>query len=366
MRSGSKTAALSLAYLLTVAVQALPAQGAGDASAGKSLFEGKGRCLKCHAVNDAGGSLGPDLSWIGILRTPESLKRSLVDPADQISRRYFTLVVETRDGKKFEGLALNEDDFSIQLRDTQGELRSFRKDDLKDLRREPRSLMPAFGKELSPAEVDHLVAYLRTLRKMWTLEPGTSEREVAPTTENVPFFNRDDRDKDDRPDELLGALHIQPGASVADIGSGTGYFTWRLAEKVGPQGKVYAVDVQQSMLDETRKTVEVHKLTNVEYVLATDESPRLSERSIDLAFLAYAYHEFAEPQETMLAIRRALKPGGRVMILEYAKESKIAPASPLHKMSFEEIRREIEPLGFAIDQLLDFLPVQHGVIFAIK
>ena len=204
MRSGSKTAAVSLAYLLTVAVQALPAQGAGDASAGKSLFEGKGRCLKCHAVNDAGGSLGPDLSWIGILRTPESLKRSLVDPADQISRRYFTLVVETRDGKKFEGLALNEDDFSIQLRDTQGELRSFRKDDLKDLRREPRSLMPAFGKELSPAEVDHLVAYLRTLRKMWTLEPGTSEREVAPTTENVPFFNRDDRDKDDRPDEGSG------------------------------------------------------------------------------------------------------------------------------------------------------------------
>ncbi len=366
MRSASKTAAVSLAYLLTVAVQALSAQGAGDAAAGKSLFEGKGRCLKCHAVNDTGGSLGPDLSWIGILRTPESLKRSLVDPADQISRRYFTLVVETRDGKKFEGLALNEDDFSIQLRDTQGELRSFRKDDLKDLRREPRSLMPAFGKELSPAEVDHLVAYLRTLRKMWTLEPGTSEREVAPTTENVPFFNRADRDKDDRPDELIGALHIQPGASVADIGSGTGYFTWRLAEKVGPQGKVYAVDVQQSMLDETRKTVEVHKLTNVEYVLATDKSPRLSERSIDLAFLAYAYHEFAEPQETMLAIRRALKPGGRVMILEYAKESKIAPASPLHKMSFEEIRREIEPLGFAIDQLLDFLPVQHGVIFAIK
>jgi precorrin-6B methylase 2 len=274
--------------------------------------------------------------------------------------------VETRDGKKFEGLALNEDDFSIQLRDTQGELRSFRKDDLTDLRREPRSLMPAPGKELSGAEVDHLVAYLRTLRKMWSLEPGPSDREVAPTTENVPFFNRADRDKDDQPDQLLAALHIRPGTTVADIGSGTGYFTWRLADRVGQRGKVYAVDVQQSMLDETRKTVEAHKLANVEYVLATPTSPRLPERSIDLVFLAYTYHEFTEPEETMLAIRRALKPGGRVMVLEYAKESKIAPASPLHKMSFEEIRREIEPLGFAIDQLLDFLPVQHGVIFTVK
>ena len=153
---------------------------------------------------------------------------------------------------------------------------------------------------------------------------------------------------------------------MADVGSGTGYFTWRLAEQVGPKGKVYAVDVQQSMLDLTKKAVAEHKLANVEYVLATDSSPRLPERSVDLVFIAYAYHEFGDPDAMMAGIRRALKPGGRVVILEYAKESKIAPASPLHKMSFEEIRREIEPMGFVIDQLLDFLPVQHGVVFTIK
>ncbi len=104
-----------------------------------------------------------------------------------------------------------------------------------------------------------------------------------------------------------------------------------------------------------------HKLSNVEYVLATESSPRLPERSVDLVFIAYAYHEFGDPDAMMAAIKRALRPGGRVVILEYAKESNIAPASPLHKMSFEEIRREIEPMGFVIDQLLDFLPVQHGV-----
>ncbi len=165
---------------------------------------------------------------------------------------------------------------------------------------------------------------------------------------------------------LMRALQIRRGATVADVGSGTGYFTWRLGEQVGPEGKVYAIDVKQSMLDLTRAAVAKRKLSNVEYVLATDSSPRLPERSVDLVFIAYAYHEFGDPDAMMAGIRRALKPGGRVVILEYAKESKIAPASPLHKMSFEEIRREIEPMGFVVDQLLDFLPVQHGVVFTIK
>ncbi len=366
MRFAVKTVVAALVYLSIVAAQNPPVRESGDATAGKVIFAGKGRCLTCHSVNDAGGSLGPDLSWIGILRTPESLKNSVIAPGDQISRRYFTLVIETKDGKKVEGLTLNEDDFSIQIRDTEGELRSFRKDDLKELRREQRSLMPSYARELSGAEVDSLVAYLRTLRKMWALEPGPSTREIAPTTENVPFFNRPDRDKEELPEQLIGALQIRRGTTVADIGSGTGYFTWRLAEAVGPEGKVYAVDVQQSMLDLTKAAVDSHKLRNVEYVLATEASPRLPEGSVDLAFLAYAFHEFADPEATMRGIRRALRPGGRVVVLEYAKESQIAPASPLHKMSFDEIRREIEPMGFAIDQLLDFLPVQHGVIFTIK
>jgi putative heme-binding domain-containing protein len=366
MRFALQVAAFGFGYVCLVAGQNLPPPAAGDAGAGRKLFEGTGGCLTCHAVDDRGGSLGPNLSWVGVLRTPESLRRALTDPDEQISRRYFTVVVQTSGGQTIEGLALNEDDHSIQIRDRQGELRSFIKSELKGLRREPRSLMPSYASKFSATELDQVVAYLRTLRKLWALEPEERTREIAPATENAAFFNRAKRDEEERPEVLMKALGILPGSTVADIGSGTGYFTWRLAEEVGPRGKVYAVDVQQSMLDLTRTAVEQRNVRNVDYILANETNPGLPAQSIDFAFIAYAYHEFAEPEVTMGAIRRALKPGGRVLILEYAKESSIAPASPLHKMSFEEIRREIEPLGFVVDQLLDFLPVQHGVIFTIK
>jgi precorrin-6B methylase 2/mono/diheme cytochrome c family protein len=294
-------------FLLALWAQAPPTPADADADAGRALFEGQAGCLNCHRVDDNGSRVARDLSWIGLLRTPDKLRAALADPLRHPS---------------------------------------------------------ASG--LTPADVERLVAYLRTRRTLWKLSADASEREIAPATENAPFFNRPDRDKEERPEMLMSALQIRPGATVADLGSGTGYFTWRLAQQVGPQGKVYAVDVQQSMLDLTKATVDEHKLANVEYILATDRTPRLPERSLDLVFIAYAYHEFGDPEAMMGAIRRALKPGGRVLILEYAKESNIAPASPLHKMSFEEIRREIEPMGFAVDQLLDFLPVQHGVIFTIK
>ena len=293
-------------FLIALSAQLAP-PSPSDVEAGRALFEGKGQCLSCHRVQDAGGDKARDLSWIGLLRTPDKLRAGIVNASRHPDASAF-----------------------------------------------------------SPQEVDRLVAYLRMRRTLWALSTGLSEREIAPATENAPFFNRPQRDKEERPDLLISALHIRRGATVADVGSGTGYFTWRLAEQVGPKGKVYAVDVQQSMLDLTRKAVAERKLTNVEYVLATDSSPRLPERSVDLVFIAYAYHEFADPDSMMAAIRRALKPGGRVVILEYAKESKIAPASPLHKMSFDEIRREIEPMGFVVDQLFDFLPVQHGVVFTIK
>jgi predicted methyltransferase/mono/diheme cytochrome c family protein len=297
-----------LILLLALAAQSTaPAKTAADPAAGRALFEGRGGCLTCHVADDRGVRKARELSWIGLLRSPESLRRSLTDSS-----------------------------------------------------RHP------VASTFSAGEVDQLVAYLRTLRKMWAIEPGERTRDIAPASENAAFFNRADRDAEERPELLMNALEIPRGATVADLGSGTGYFTWRLAQQVGPQGKVLAVDVQQNMLDLTKAAVAAHKLNNVEYLLATDRESRLPEKSVDLVFIAYAYHEFADPEAIMASVRRSLKPGGRVVVLEYAKESNIAPASPLHKMSFEEIRQEIEPMGFTIDQLLDFLPVQHGVVFTIK
>jgi ubiquinone/menaquinone biosynthesis C-methylase UbiE/mono/diheme cytochrome c family protein len=301
-------ASAAAALLIALSAQ-LPPPAAADVTAGRVLFEGKGQCLSCHRMSETGGRAARDLSWIGLLRAPDRLRAAVTNPKAHPS-----------------------------------------------------------ASSLTSADVDHLVAFLRAQRTLWKLstEAQPPEREIAPATENAPFFSSAEREKYERADLLLDALHIQSGATVADIGSGTGYFTWRLADAVGPTGKVYAVDIQESMLDLTKAAVDAHKLTNVEYRLATESSPRLSDNSIDVAFIAYAFHEFANPEATMRAIRRALKPGGRVVILEYAKESNIAPASPLHRMSFEEIRREIEPIGFVVDQLLDFLPVQHGVVFTIK
>jgi precorrin-6B methylase 2/mono/diheme cytochrome c family protein len=310
--SMTRIVSTGLVYVLTVAAQSAPAGVAGDPAAGKALFEGKGNCLTCHSIENRGSKLGPDLSWIGILRSRESLRHSLVDPD---AAAHIKLSTASR---------------------------------------------------FSTAEIDHLVAYLRTLRSIWPSEPGERTRSISTVSENVAFFNRPERDAEERSDALVKALEIPEGASVADIGAGTGYFTWRLAQLVGPKGKVVAVDIQQAMLDLAADTVKQHGLANVDYVLGKATDPRLLPRSLDMVFIAYSYHEFSEPETIMEAIRRSLKPRGRLVIVEYAKESKLAPASSLHKMSFAEIRNEIEPMGFELERILDFLPMQHGVIFTLR
>jgi ubiquinone/menaquinone biosynthesis C-methylase UbiE/mono/diheme cytochrome c family protein len=311
MRLAMNMAGIGLVYLFTVAAQSLPAGVAGDPATGKALFEGSGACLTCHSIENRGRKPGPDLSWIGMLRTPESLRRSLIDPAKH-------------------------------------------------------SLMPSYASKFSAAEIDHLVAYLRTLRSISPSEPRERTRSIAPVSENVEFFNRTDRDAEERSDALVAALAIREGARVADIGAGTGYFTWRLAQHAGPKGKVIAVDIQQHMLDLAAETVKQHGLVNVDYVLGKENDPKLPERSLDMVFIAYSYHEFSEPETIMDAVRRSLKPGGRLVVVEYAKENKLAPASSLHKMSFDEIRSEIEPIGFDLERILDFLPLQHGLIFTLR
>ena len=136
----------------------------GDAAAGRNIFVGKGGCVDCHSVENRGGSVGPDLSEIGLSRSPESLRLALTDPNAEIYQQYFTVVAVTKQGKRIEGIALNEDDLSIQLRDTGDNLRSFLKDDIKEIRRDQPSLMPAYGSILSKKELVDLVAYLSSLR----------------------------------------------------------------------------------------------------------------------------------------------------------------------------------------------------------
>lgn len=179
----------------------------------------------------------------------------------------------------------------------------------------------------------------------------------------APWLVRPEREAEEAPDAALDAIGIARGATVADIGAGVGYFTWRLAERVGPAGKIYAVDIQPGMLDRLRQNMAERKLANYEAVLGAADDPRLPAARIDLALLVDVYHEFSRPQKMLHGIRAALAPGGRMVLVEYRKEDPQLPIRPEHKMSVAEVKAEIEPEGFKLEKTLENLPRQHILVF---
>jgi len=179
----------------------------------------------------------------------------------------------------------------------------------------------------------------------------------------APWLVRPEREAEEAPDAALDAIGVAKGATVADIGAGVGFFTWRLAERVGPAGKVYAVDIQQGMLDQLRQNMAARKLANYEAILGAADDPHLPAGRVDLALLVDVYHEFSQPQKMLRRIRAALKPEGRMVLLEYRKEDPQVPIRPEHKMSVAQVKAEIEPEGFRLDKTLENLPRQHILIF---
>jgi|SRR5579871_296753 len=174
---------------------------------------------------------------------------------------------------------------------------------------------------------------------------------------------RPEREAEEEPDKALDAIGIARGATVADIGAGAGYITWRLAERVGPAGKVYANDIQPEMLVLLRKNIEARHLSNVEPVLGVEDDPKLPAGRTDLVLLVDVYHEFTEPEKMLRKIRESLNADGRLVLLEYRKEDPNVPIRPEHKMSVAEVRAEVEPEGFRFEKTLETLPRQHILIF---
>jgi ubiquinone/menaquinone biosynthesis C-methylase UbiE len=174
---------------------------------------------------------------------------------------------------------------------------------------------------------------------------------------------RPERAEEEQPDKAIALLGIAKGATVADIGAGNGYMTWRLAERVGPTGKVYANDIQPEMLQMLRENMLQRKLKNVETVLGKFDDPKLPANTMDLVLMVDVYHEFNAPQQMLRGIREALKPDGRLVLLEYRGEDPTVPIRPEHKMTVAQVRAELEPEGYRVDRVLEDLPRQHILIF---
>lgn len=190
-------------------------------------------------------------------------------------------------------------------------------------------------------------------------------REIAHVMghEGADWLERPEREAEERTDLLLPALKLKPGNVVADIGCGTGYFSWRMAQLVGEKGKVYGVDIQPEMLDLLAQQMAKRGVKNVKGVLGTVTDPKLPASSIDLVIMVDVYHEFDHPHEMMANICRALKPGGRVVFVEYRAEDPEVPIKRLHKMSEAQVRKEAEAHALTWVETSAILPRQHIITF---
>jgi len=190
-------------------------------------------------------------------------------------------------------------------------------------------------------------------------------REIAQVMghEAADWLERPERMQEERPDLLLKALKLHPGDNVADIGAGSGYLSWRMAELVGRQGRVYANDIQPEMLELLQHNMAEHHTTNVTTILGTITDTKLPANTIDLAIMVDVYHEFDHPWEMGQSIVRGLKPNGRVVWVEYRKEDPKVPIKLLHKMTVAQVRKEASALPLQWVETIETLPQQHIIIF---
>ncbi len=190
-------------------------------------------------------------------------------------------------------------------------------------------------------------------------------REIATTMHvlGAPWLVRESRQREEDCRTLLRELDIEPGQVVCDMGCGNGFYTLELARRVGPKGKVYAVDIQPEMLRLLRQAAKQARLGNIVPVLGAPDDPRLPEETFDLVLMVDVYHEFSHPEAMLQAIRRSLKPDGRIALVEFRAEDPEVPIKPLHKMSKAQILKELPPNGLELVEQFDGLPWQHLMFF---
>jgi ubiquinone/menaquinone biosynthesis C-methylase UbiE len=190
-------------------------------------------------------------------------------------------------------------------------------------------------------------------------------REIAQVMghEAAGWLDRPEREKEEQSSNLLKALDLKNGEVVADIGAGTGYFSFPMAAKVAPKGKVLAVEIQQEMLDIIAKRMKEGKVENIDLILGTETDPKLRDGSVDLMLLVDVYHEFSDPYAMIVTMVKALKPGGRLVFVEFRAEDEKVPIKPVHKMSEKQVKKEMALHPLKHVKTIETLPWQHVIIF---
>jgi precorrin-6B methylase 2 len=179
----------------------------------------------------------------------------------------------------------------------------------------------------------------------------------------IVWLERPERETEEQPQLVIDALDIKPGQTIADLGAGSGYFSFRIAPLVGPTGKVLAIDIEPTMLDTIAQRASREHVTNITTVRSSARDPNLAPHSVDLLFMVDVYHELEYPYEVMTKVRAALKPGGRVALVEYRAEDPEVMIKAVHKMSERQVRREMQAAGFKHVKTVRTLPLQHLIVF---
>ncbi|NJM70127.1 MAG: class I SAM-dependent methyltransferase [Scytonema sp. RU_4_4] len=222
-------------------------------------------------------------------------------------------------------------------------------------------LNPAMASAASPSST---VYEQRRIHSPDGLGKFYMDREIAKVMGHTGAFwlERPSRETEEQPSKVVSILNFKPDDVVADIGAGTGYMSFRISPLL-TKGKVLAVDLQPEMLDIIEFLKKENNITNVEPILATLTNPNLPPESVDLALMVDAYHEFEYPQETMEGIVRGLKPGGRVVLVEYRGENPFIMIKPVHKMTQRQVRKEMQAVGLVWRETKNLLPQQHLIVF---
>jgi ubiquinone/menaquinone biosynthesis C-methylase UbiE len=176
------------------------------------------------------------------------------------------------------------------------------------------------------------------------------------------WLDRSTRQEEENSSLAVDLMKFPADAAVADIGAGTGYYTFKIAEKV-KQGKVFAVEIQDRFINILNERISSRAIKNVEVVKGGTQSPNIPANSLDYALMVDVYHELEYPQEMLSAIRQSLKPGGKLILMEYRAEDESIQIIPLHKTSVKQLKKELEANGFKLVGQSDSLPIQHLLFF---